>query len=37
MCDIIYFVLGMDSRYFDCYTAPPGVCVIDLDINTVMM
>lgn len=29
------FIIGMDSRYFDSYVAPAGVCVIDLDVNTV--
>ncbi|XP_019856639.1 PREDICTED: C-myc promoter-binding protein-like isoform X2 [Amphimedon queenslandica] len=31
------FIIGMDSRYFDCYTAPPGVCVVDLDTNTILI
>ena len=29
--------LGMDSRYFDSFSAPPEVCVLDLDANAITM
>jgi hypothetical protein len=27
------YIIGMDSRYFNSYSAPNDVCVVDLDIN----
>ncbi len=34
---ILLLCVGMDSRYFESYSAPPEVCVLDLDGNTLTM
>lgn len=31
------YTLGMDSRYFESFSAPPEVCVLDLDADTLIM
>ena len=35
-CDF-FLSTGMDSRYFESFSAPPEVCVLDLDADTLTM